>query len=56
MFNTSEERDFIDTICDGSMLKEAVGWISRNLSPEDVFDIEDLMHWADNNYEENKDV
>lgn len=49
MVTTSEQdRLFIDSIISSTLLEEAIEWIKRNLSPEDVFSEKELTYWAEN--------
>ena len=43
------------SITDDELLEKIIKWVGYYLSPEDVFDIDQLMTWAEANYEENKD-
>lgn len=45
--SSKQERDFIDSIMPQYMLGEAIDWIRGNLSPEDVFTVNELEEWAD---------
>ena len=43
-------KDQIDEVkISHSALDEAIDWVSRNLSPEDVFSAKELEAWAENN-------
>jgi hypothetical protein len=46
MFNTTQERDFIESVINRGILEEAVDWIQSNLEPEEVFDKEELEEAA----------
>lgn len=37
---------FAETIISSSLLTDSIDWIAENLSPEEVFSIEDLEEWA----------
>lgn len=50
---TMQKRDFIGEIVDSEVLEHAIGWIRRNLSPDDVFDDSQLEQWATSNGFEN---
>ena len=47
--SSKQERDFIDSIMPQYMLGEAIDWIRANLSPEEVFTVNELEEWADYN-------
>lgn len=47
--SSKQERDFIESIMPQYMLGEAIDWIRANLSPEDVFTVNELEEWADYN-------
>jgi hypothetical protein len=47
MITLQQEREFIDSISPD--LNQVIEWIKRNLNPEDVFDEEDLIDWAEDN-------
>lgn len=47
-FTWRQEEDFMKATLQFSF-DDAIGWIRRNLDPEDVFDIKILESWADNN-------
>lgn len=54
--STKQERDFIDSIMPQCMLDEAIDWIRANLSPEDVFSVNELEELAcDNGYCDEKE-
>ncbi len=45
------ETDFRDALISSNLLEEAIEWIAKNLSPEDVFGEDKLDRWAgDNGY------
>lgn len=49
--SSTQERDFVGSIMPQYMLGEAIAWIEANLSPEDVFTVNELEEWAcDNGY------
>lgn len=53
MATNSENESFAKTILSQYPLDEAIEWIKKNLSPEDVFNEKELAEWAKNNgYEE----
>jgi hypothetical protein len=49
MASHNENIEFRDAMTSGYLLDEAIGWISKNLNPEDVFKKEALTTWAENN-------
>ena len=49
MTTVTQDRDFIATIVNSTLLEEAIKWIGDNMSPEDVFSKADLLNWADEN-------
>lgn len=49
MTTRREKSDFKDEVILDSMLDDAVAWIGRNLSPEQVFSESDLEAWAKEN-------
>ena len=48
-FNTRQNQEFSDTIMPIDLLERAIDWIRGNLSPEDVFTVNELEEWADYN-------
>ncbi|KKM73156.1 hypothetical protein LCGC14_1413380 [marine sediment metagenome] len=44
-----QDDDFIEDVISNSLLDDSILWIARNMSPEDVFDKDDLGEWAKNN-------
>jgi hypothetical protein len=49
MTTVSEDKAFIAHIISGRLLEEARDWIIQNMAPDDVFDKDDLVEWAENN-------
>lgn len=49
MASARENEEFKDLIIVGYPLDAAIEWIQLNLSPEEVFEKEDLAFWAENN-------
>lgn len=47
MTTTRQDQDFIRTVISEALLEDAISWISRNMSPEDVFDDRALATWAE---------
>jgi hypothetical protein len=47
--SSKQERDFIDSVMPQYILGEAIAWIQANLSPEDVFTVNELEEWAEDN-------
>jgi len=47
MITLYQEREFMEAI--SPTLDQAIEWIKNNLTPEDVFDEEDLIEWAEDN-------
>ena len=47
MITLQQEREFMEVV--SPSLDEIINWIKRNLTPEDVFDEEDLIEWAEEN-------
>ena len=47
MITLQQEREFMEVV--SPSLDEIISWIKRNLTPEDVFDEEDLIEWAEEN-------
>jgi hypothetical protein len=45
----SQEAAFRDTLIGNGLLEDAIAWIKKNMSPEDVFDQEKLESWATQN-------
>jgi hypothetical protein len=47
----AQANDFVDYILPSSQntIADAITWIGDNLSPEDVFDHEKLVAWAEEN-------
>ena len=53
--STTQRRDFIESVMPQDLLGDAIDWISANLSPEDVFSVNELEEWAyENGYAEEK--
>lgn len=46
MTTSSQDRAFIESLLPSSLLEQAVEWIKNNMSPEDVFDDNNLQTWA----------
>lgn len=50
MPSSLEEKDFIASVIDTSLLDQTLEWIRANMSPEDVFtDDSVLQTWAEDN-------
>ena len=47
MITLQQEREFMEKI--SPRLDEVIEWIKNNLNPEDVFNEEDLIEWAEDN-------
>lgn len=47
MITLQQEREFMENI--SPTLDEVIEWIKNNLNPEDVFDEDDLIEWAEDN-------
>jgi len=47
MITLQQEREFMEAISPN--LDQAIEWIKHNLNPQDVFDEEDLIEWAEDN-------
>jgi hypothetical protein len=47
--SAKQDRKFIDEIISTSLLEDAISWISKELSPEDVFKKDELVAWAEDN-------
>jgi len=47
MIVLQQEQEFIEVI--SPSLDTVILWIKQNLNPEDVFDEDDLIDWAENN-------
>ncbi len=45
----SQEAAFRDTLIGNGLLEDAIAWIKKNMSPEDVFPESELAEWADEN-------
>ena len=45
----SENRDFVEAIVTSNALECAIDWIKSNLTPGDVFSIDELSQWAYDN-------
>ena len=49
------EKQFVEAVTDSNMLHLAIQWIKTYLSPEDVFNDDELAQWAtDNGFVEEK--
>ena len=44
-----QDRAFISDIISSSLLEDAIEWIMKHLSPDDVFSTQDLADWAERN-------
>ena len=49
MSSRQECEDFIENTIPSDLLDQAVEWVSRNMTPDQVFDDEALTHWAREN-------
>jgi hypothetical protein len=52
MRSAKNDREFKEEIADqlpADLLDTAINWITRNLSPDEVFDEKQLDDWADDN-------
>lgn len=49
MATVKQNDDFARSIFPIYVLDEAIEWIKKNLSPEDVFDHAELRDWAERN-------
>ena len=50
MTTAKQDREFGDAIIDTTaLLQEAIAWIKKNMSPDEVFDASDLRIWARDN-------
>lgn len=47
MTTAAQDREFIAQVISGSLLEEAIAWIGKNLTPEEVFQERDLQTWAE---------
>lgn len=41
-----QDREFLEALIPGSLLEQAIDWISSNTTPEDVFPAAALEAWA----------
>lgn len=49
---SKQDSDFLSAVISSELLEDAILWILKNLSPEDVFSEEDLREWAlENGYQ-----
>jgi hypothetical protein len=46
---SADERNFLDYVVGQNILQESIDWISSNLDPDDVFDTDELIEWAESN-------
>jgi hypothetical protein len=44
-----QDREFLGTIINSTLLEEAIEWIANNMNPEDVFSESQLDEWAVDN-------
>lgn len=49
MTTNRQDIDFVQSVISTDLLANAIEWIAKNLSPEDVFDKEQLVDWANDN-------
>lgn len=54
MTNSNQEKDFKSYVIGRDLLGESIEWISRNLSPGDVFSDDELEDWARDNFDPDK--
>lgn len=47
MTTSSQDRAFLESLIPSSLLEQAIEWIKNNMSPEDVFNDQDLQTWAE---------
>lgn len=56
MSSFSQDHDFRDALIPNNLLEDAIAWIAKNMSPDDVFDEKTLDAWAsDNGYVKSED-
>lgn len=46
---SKQDDDFLAAVVSGSLLEDAIDWIQTNLSPEDVFTVDELERWVKGN-------
>jgi hypothetical protein len=46
--SSKNDHEFADRLMQ-YLLRVAIEWIQKNMSPEDVFEIKELKSWAENN-------
>lgn len=56
MATVRHNEEFTRTLLPTSPLDNAIEWIKSNLAPDDVFDEEELYHWARDNARSPEDV
>jgi hypothetical protein len=44
-----DNREFSEAMISSSPLDIAIDWMNRNIGPQDVFDEQKLIAWAENN-------
>ncbi len=49
MSSRQEREDFIENTIPSDLLDQAVEWVSRNMTPDQVFDNDTLTDWAKDN-------
>lgn len=46
MVSWGDNKNFMDSVLGSNVLEDAVEWIKNNLSPEEVFNEDELTQWA----------
>lgn len=46
---SKQDADFLESVIGSTLLEESIDWIQANLDPEDVFSVETLRDWAEDN-------
>lgn len=51
MITNRQNEQFLQEVFGGTdrLLVDVISWIANTLNPQDVFELEDLEHWAESN-------
>ena len=49
MTTSRQDKEFVESLISRTLLEDAIAWISRNMSPGDVFSDRELSDWAESN-------
>lgn len=49
MSTIAQDNELRDAVISKTLLKDAIEWIQKNMAPEDVFTVDQLIVWAEYN-------